>query len=214
MKIFQVYYKHEQLDSLDPAFSPYDNTANPHPELREWYTIKEIYTWAKQLELSMWGTVSWKFRQKTGITGEDFVKFIENNPGHDVYFINPAVINEAVFANSWEQGDIHHAGISQLANKFLTQIGYVDVDVKAMVLDRTRTSFSNYFVGTAEFWNRYIAFIDKIFIEADKDPKFKQSVFGTGTSNYAADRSLPNFIFIVERLLSIFIELDLRTLSR
>ena len=37
MKIFQLYYKPEQVANLDPAFVPYDNTANPKPELREWY---------------------------------------------------------------------------------------------------------------------------------------------------------------------------------
>ena len=35
-KIFQIYYKPELIAHCDPDFVPLDNTANPHPELREW----------------------------------------------------------------------------------------------------------------------------------------------------------------------------------
>jgi hypothetical protein len=36
MKIFQIYYKLELAQHCDPAFTPYDNTANPNPKLQEW----------------------------------------------------------------------------------------------------------------------------------------------------------------------------------
>jgi hypothetical protein len=208
MKIFQVYYKHEQLDSLDPSFTPYDNISNPRPELREWHAMEKIYEWNQQLNLDYWGVVSWRFHEKTGIKGSEFVDFIEANPGHELYFINPAIINEAVFANSWEQGDIHHPNISDIANAFLSKVGYEDVDVKYIVLDRTRTMYSNYFVGSRKFWDRYIEFVRKIFVFAEQDAEFKHQVFAPGLSNYARDSSLPNFIFLLERLISTFIELE------
>ena len=34
--IFQIYFKEELKEHLDPDFVPMDNTDNPHPELREW----------------------------------------------------------------------------------------------------------------------------------------------------------------------------------
>jgi hypothetical protein len=51
-------------------------------------------------------------------------------------------------------------------------------------------------------------FTRKLFSEADKDPEFKHQVFGQGLSNYAHDRSLPNFTFLIERLIPTYLELE------
>jgi hypothetical protein len=211
MKIFQIYYKPELAQHCDPAFTPYDNTANVGSELREWAVWERFYEDTKSgvlsEELDLWGLVSWKFKEKTNLNGEQFVDWIKANPGYDVYFVNPCIINEAVFLNSWEQGDIHHPNISNIGNSFLTKLGYEDVSVRDMVLDRNRTMFANYIVGTRKFWDEFMAFSNQLFTEAEKDPVFKHQVFGQGLSNYAHDKSLPNFTFLIERLVPTFIDL-------
>lgn len=206
-KVFQIYYKEEQLPTLDPAFVPYDNTSNLKPELREWYVWDKEYQRCVDDGLTHWGFVSAKFSSKTNISGQQFLDFIEANPGHDVYFINPCIANEALFLNGWEQGDIHHAGLSSTCNTFLEKIGFEGLDVKTLVLDRTRTMFASYIVGSKQFWSAYLDFTRKIFTEAETDAAFKQQVFGEGLSNYVHDRSLSNFAFLNERLISTFIEL-------
>lgn len=208
IKVFQIYYQQQQLNTLDPTFLPYDNTSNPNPALREWYIMEDLYTQQHDLQADYWGAVSWRFQEKTGITGKEFVDFVKANPGYDVYFVNPAIINEAVFANSWEQGDIHHPNISSIANTFLTKIGYTDVDVKSIVMDRTYAMYSNYFVASCEFWDRYVKFVRKIFTCAEEDAEFKHQVFAAGLSNYSRDANLSNFSFLVERLTSTFIEME------
>jgi hypothetical protein len=211
-KIFQIYYKPELKYQCDPAFTAYDNTANPRPELREWDVWDRFHqgmlSGVLSEELDMWGFVSWKFKEKTNLSGQQFVDFITANPGYDVYFVNPCIVNEAAFINSWEQGDIHHPNISAIGNSFLTKLGYEDVSVRDLVLDRTRTMFANYVVGTRDFWDRFMLFSNKLFTEAEKDPEFKTQVFGAGLSNYAHDKSLPNFTFLIERLIPTFIELE------
>ena len=137
-----------------------------------------------------------------------FVDYINANPGYDVYFVNPCLINEAVFANSWEQGDLHHPNISDIGNTFFAKLGYGDVDVKSMLLDRNRIMFANYVVGNRKFWDKFMEFSRKLFTEADKDPEFKHQVFGAGLSNYAHDKTLPNFTFLIERLIPTFLELE------
>jgi hypothetical protein len=134
--------------------------------------------------------------------------FINDNPGYDVYLFNPCIVNEAVFANSWEQGDMHHPNISAIGNKFLTKLGYEDVDVRGMLLDRDKTVFANYVVGNRKFWAKFMEFSRKLFTEAEKDSIFKDEVFGAGRSNYAHDKSLPNFTFLIERLIPTFLELE------
>ena len=207
-KIFQIYFKPELVTHCDPAFTPLDNTSNPRPELREWDVWDREHDNIVTQNLDYWGYVSWKFKEKTNLSGQQAMNFINENPGHDVYLFNPCIINEAVFANSWEQGDMHHPNISAIGNKFLTKLGYDDVDVKGMLLDRDKTVFANYVVGNQKFWDKFMEFSRKLFTEAEKDSIFKDEVFGAGRSNYAHDRSLPNFTFLIERLIPTFLELE------
>ena len=207
-KIFQIYFKPELKAHCDPAFTPLDNTDNPRPDLREWYVWDREYQTLAASDLDYWGFVSWKFKEKTNLTGDQVFDFINANPGQDVYLFNPCIVNEALFANSWEQGDIHHPNISDIGNTFLKKIGYEDIDVKAILLDRNSTVFANYVVGNKKFWAEFMEFSRKLFTEADKDPEFKIQVFGAGLSNYAHDKSLPNFTFLIERLIPTFIELS------
>jgi len=207
-KIFQIYFKPELKAHCDPAFTPLDNTANPRPELREWDVWDREYNSIVNQNLDYWGFVSWKFKEKTNLTGDQVFKFINDNPGYDVYLFNPCILNEAVFANSWEQGDYHHPNISAIGNSFLSKIGYADPDVKSLMLDRNKTVFANYIVGSRDFWAKFMPFTHKLFSEAEKDPVFKHQVFGEGLSNYAHDKSLPNFTFLIERLIPTYLELE------
>ena len=207
-KIFQIYFKPELKVHCDPAFEPLDNTANPRPELREWYNWDQEHDNRLAEGLDYWGYVSWKFKDKTNLSGEQVFDFITSNPGYDVYLLNPCIVNEACFANSWEQGDIYHPNISAIGNKFLAKLGYEDASVRDMVLDRNKTVYANYVVGSRDFWVRFMDFSRKLFTEAEKDSIFKDEVFGAGRSNYAHDASLPNFTFLIERLIPTFLELE------
>lgn len=207
MKIFQIYYDAAQLPNLDPAFEPYDNTSNLKPELREWYVWDKEYQNCVDAGLTHWGFVSAKFGEKTNLTGQQFIDFINANPGHEAYFVNPCIANEALFLNGWEQGDVHHPGLSAIGNTFLTKIGVSNLDIRTLVLDRTRTMFASYIVGSQNFWKQYLEFTRKLFTEAETDPDFKQQVFGDGLANYAHDKSLSNFAFLNERLISTFLDL-------
>jgi hypothetical protein len=208
IKIFQIYFKPELKTHCDPAFTPLDNTANPRPELREWDVWDREYNNIVNQGLDYWGFVSWKFKEKTNLSGQQVMDWIAANPGYDVYLLNPCILNEACFTNSWEQGDYYHPNISAIGNTFLKKIGYGDIDVKGMVLDRDRTVFANYIVGSRAFWDKFMTFTHKLFSEAEKDPEFKHQVFGEGLSNYAHDKSLPNFTFLIERLIPTYLELE------
>lgn len=208
IEIYQIYFKDELKEHLDPAFVPMSNIDNPRPHLREWCKWDREHDAILEKNLDYWGFVSWKFKQKMGISGDQALAFINNNPGYDVYLFNPCIANEALFANSWEQGDIHHPNISVIANSFLEKLGYDESDVKNVLLDRNKTVFANYVVGNRKFWIDFMEFSRKLFTEAEKDPVFHHQVFGAGLSNYAHDSSLPNFTFLIERLIPTFLELE------
>lgn len=207
-KIYQIYYEQSQVDKLDPDLIACSNVDNTHPELREYHVWRREHQRCQSDDCELYGYLSWRYKEKLGLTGKEILDWIDNNPGYDVYLINPCILNEAVFINSWEQGDIWHPNISVAGNTFLQKLGYKDYDVKSVVIDRNSNTYANYFVGTKKFWEDFMQFIGKMFSESEKDPEFHDMVFGTGRSNYARDPSLPNFTFLIERLLPTYIELE------
>ena len=206
IEIYQIYFKDELKEHLDPAFVPMSNIDNPRPHLREWCKWDREHDAILEKNLDYWGFVSWKFKQKTGLEGTQALDFIERNPGYDVYLFNPCIVNEAVFANSWQQGDIHHPNISDIGNKFLRKLGY-DYNVRDYIIDKRKNVFANYVVGNSKFWTGFMDFSRQLFTEADLDPVFKEEVFGAGRSNYAYDKTLPNFTFLIERLIPSYIDM-------
>jgi hypothetical protein len=42
-KIFQIYFDPAAKHRCDPAFTAYDNTANPNPKLQEWLVWDQFY---------------------------------------------------------------------------------------------------------------------------------------------------------------------------
>lgn len=208
IKIFQIYFKEELKEHCDPAFTPLSNVENPNPHLREWDVWNRHHEEMMASDIDYWGYVSWKFKQKINLTGQEVIHWIDQNPGYDVYLLNPCIINEAVWTNSWEQGDNHHPNISKIGNEFLIKCGYNNPDVNTLLIDRHSTVYANYVIGSKDWWDKFMTFSRRLFTEAEKDPVFNHYVFGEGLSNYAFDRSLPNFTFLIERLIPTFIVLE------
>ena len=80
-EIYQAYYRDTQAENLDPDFQSYNNTANPHPKWGEYWFFLNHYRNNAHTKADYSGIVSWRFGQKTGIAGRDFIEFIRQNPG-------------------------------------------------------------------------------------------------------------------------------------
>jgi hypothetical protein len=122
--INQIYYLPSQLPLLDPAFTPYDNTANENREFAEYHIFEKEYNAGKIANDALTGYVSWKFGDKTRLQGSQFLKFIAANPGYDVYFINPFPMQMKFFKNLWLQGEFYHPGILELSQRIFERAGY------------------------------------------------------------------------------------------
>jgi hypothetical protein len=155
ISIHQIYYDPAQRSALDPAFIPYDNTANPCPEWREYHVFRTVWLAGACRGDDVTGYVSWKFRAKTGIPGRAFVEFIAANPGHDVYFINPHRVEPRPFATIWQQAEVHHPGIVALAQRILAAVGF-ELDLMHLEQPPDQVLFCNYWAGTARFWDVYM----------------------------------------------------------
>jgi hypothetical protein len=149
----------------------------------------------------MTGFISWKFNQKTGITGQDFKTFILSNPGFDAYFINPFP-HQACFKNVWKQGDYFHPRLSQITDNLLKNAGY-QLELFSFENRMDTLCYCNYWVGSPLFWSRYIAFILPLYNYINERATKEE----LEAINVKADRVIaaPYTPFIFERMFSTFL---------
>lgn len=205
IRIHQIFYDDAQRSALDPAFIPYDNRANPRPEWREYYVFRTAWQTGLCRNGDVTGFLSWKFGSKTGLRGTDLLRFIERNPGHDVYFAHPARVEPRPFMNIWQQAEVHHPGIIGLAQRIFDSVG-VAIDLSAFEQPRTQVLFCNYWAGTRRFWEAYMAFCEPVYrhILEGLDEADRSLIWSR------ADREIdaPYAPFIMERMFSTLLAIS------
>ena len=82
-----LYKKNQKL--VDPAFVPLKIKDNSLSAWRELKHLVDIYDSGANLKAKYTGLFSPKFELKTHISGSEFIDFVNNKPGADVYIINP-----------------------------------------------------------------------------------------------------------------------------
>ena len=207
MKIYQAYMDVQQREYIGKDAIPYDASANSAPGTREYDLFKQLHAGtASRDSREPWGLVSWKFEHKSPVDFAGFHDFCQAAfaNGADCAFINPMIGNEAVYANTWEQG-VHcgHTGIEKVAC-FLEE--HLGIRV-ASVSDVNTFAFCNYFVANNRFRERYFSFIDQALqlldTEAERGTEVGQLYSGSG--QYARDATASMRIFVIERLFSSFL---------
>ena len=145
--IYQNYITEEDRQMLDPSFVPFDWRHNPTPELYEIAIFFDFFKSGRYKETDYVGVVSKKFFDKTKISGAKFIEFIRNNPGKDVYFINPFPQHAYFSFNVWQIGEIYHKGISSATQHLFNR---ANIPVKIDQLGRNNHNtllYCNYWVG-------------------------------------------------------------------
>jgi hypothetical protein len=177
---------------------------NVHPEWREFYLFTELFKSLNWVNSTYSGIVSPKFCLKTKVTIKEFKKFVIQNPGFDVYFVNPFPQMAYFNYNIWDHGEIFHPGIINLSQKLLNAVG-----IPWRLDDVARTSYDllcycNYWVGNEKFWIKYVGNIlnpIRLFIENNKDPELIRELFSLTIHT----NPTPMFPFIIERLFTTFL---------
>ena len=201
LAIYQIYYDEFSKKELFPFFIPYDNSK----VASKWYeygVFRQNFLNKKYKAFEYTGFVSWKFQGKTNISGREFIKFIENHSGYDVYFINPFQGNTYRFKNVWECGDFFHPGLMEIVDYIFRNLNY-NIDINKMVNSNQDTLYSNYWVGNEKWWNLYMEFCEPIysFIETSGDSFIHERILKEADSGNKA-----SFIpFIMERMFSTVI---------
>lgn len=205
VRIFQIYYRPEQLNDLDPAFDPYDNEGDDSP-LLEFNVFRKLARSASVKGADLWGALSWKFGEKTGLSGEQLRQVIAANPGYDVYYCNPFPELEGLYHNLWLQGETSHPNFLILCHEFFDAAGLPEEAINTLQ-PSSAFAASNYFVATPAFWRSYMSFVDHAIEEADRrmSSTAKAMIYSSAADHRGMHAAASYLPFIVERLFSVFL---------
>lgn len=201
LKIYQAYYKDEQLPHLDSVFTPYDNRVNAIPHLREYPFWKVLFGKHEDDELH-WGLVSWRWYEKTRIKPIELISWIEQNPGYDVYHIDPFLDVTATYINTWVQGERWHPGILNFCNILFPKIG-IKTRAEDLFFKSEHFATCNFFIGNSLFWKQWMHYVDSVLnVCFEHDTLYDYLYKNTVVYN---EQRITNFIFVIERLFSNFL---------
>ena len=206
LRIFQIYYETWQRELLDPNFIALDN-GKTTTELMEFAVFERLLKSEHVKDVQLWGALSWRFSERTGMTGAQLVKAIAAQPGKDLYFCDPVPVNEALFHNFWLQGETSHPQFLALCQAIFKVTGLPESELTGLQ-SSVLFSASNYYVGSPRFWMTYIPWVNQVLSAANKKlpPKIRDLMH----SKLADDRDLHKGCtyvpFIVERLLPVFLK--------
>lgn len=198
INLYQSFYNKDQIPHLDIDCIAFDNTKNEEPNLREYPLFKKIY----EIESSSqhhWGLISPRFEEKTLLKPKEFKTWIEQNPGFDVYYIDPFLDVSVSHQNLWTQGDIWHPGLYKYFERLVDILGK---SAKDIVYHPDDFITCNFFVGNKYFWNGYFNFVDFVIVLSKTDSVLHHYMFEHKITYNGGE--LTYFSFIVERLLSLY----------
>ncbi len=206
IRIFQIYYESWQRELLDPNFAALDNSKS-RSELLEFAVFEQLAKSEHVKGATLWGALSWRFSEKTGMTGADWVKAIQSNPGADVYYCNPFPHNEALFHNYWLQGETAHPHFVALS-RGVFQVADLPAEMITSLASSEQFSSANCFVATPKFWAAYLPWINQVMSMANKKlpPKVRDLLHSSQADARDLHKGATYVPFIVERLFPVFMQ--------
>lgn len=200
--IYQIYYDEATRDKVMPGFIPLDNLANERPDWFEFWVILNYLRTHTLDENALYGFISPKFMEKTGISSISVLETIRQAPPeYEVFLFSAGWDQICYFLNPWEQAEVWHPGLTDLTQQLLQQCS-IDVDLTSMVADSTCSVLSNYMVGTPRFWRTWQWFAEKIFHYLENGGPGSEALLGDTSYGLAINR-YPMKTFIQERLATL-----------
>lgn len=204
VRIFQISYNDEVAARRDPAFGVYDCRRDPAPDKREMHHMHAFWRAGHTGLADYTGLVSPKFGEKAKMDGAAFIRFVEENPGHDAYFINPYPQFATLSFNVWEHGEHFQPGMGAITDDLLRAAGHRfctgDIGRNAA----NTLLYCNFWVGNRRFWDRFMGFVEPMMAAIEANETLKARILRP-TSHYTPAVFYP---FVFERMFSTFLLLD------
>jgi len=202
LRIFQIYYEAWQRDLLDPSFATIDNS-QLKSELEEFLILERLAKSDYVKGAKLWGALSWRFAERTGMKSADWVAAIQADRGKDVYYCDPAPLNEALFHNLWMQGEMAHPNFLAVCAAFF-KATKLPTEMMSAIVPGEQYASANYFVGTPKFWSLYLPWVAGLLKLANKNMPPKERDLMHAKASEGPHKGMSLTPFIVERLFPIF----------
>jgi hypothetical protein len=198
IKAYQICYSPETMASVPEGFHALDYTDNSRPDWREFWPIRQFLLNNYLADDTLYGFLSPKFNQKTGLDFASISEFINSNyTNQDIVTFSPFWDLSSIFKNVYEQGDFFHTGLLKTINSFSNQ-HLSGFNLENSITHSQNTIFCNYFFAKKRFWLEWLNLANNLYNASDIDGGSLALDLNTLT-NYG-DKNLPVKIFIQERL--------------
>ena len=209
VRLLQNCIESKHFDEVQRGFEPLDFRHNPHPELREFQIFRELYERGEYLRSDVLGAVSIRFKAKSLFDGDHVRRWIESNPGYDVYIVNPNTQHPYIHKNHFQFSEntrdpLFTAKSQDVFDRIgiafdLFNIGHQTNDI---------LSASSYWFGTPDFWHAYMNDVVLPVLNAGRDVLGdKASAFLYEPQFYYGVAAHPcgSLPFLLERTVSLYL---------
>jgi len=203
---YELLYEDGQLPILGGEFLNYDTSDINQSEFRE------LLAFERFCQSDMWshhdlsGIFSPRFFDKTGISGEMLINFIDVNPNYDVYLFHPYPLELLVQNNFLDLAELEHPGIQKVLHVVWEKIFGEELPQIRLPHDRMVCCHCNYVIASPHFWSLYAKFVQSFMALLDSDVGNLLRETTPYTLTKTKDASLPMVVFVFERVLSHFIK--------
>lgn len=161
IKIYQIYFDKKQR--LDTYFSPVFNPlrSDDRAKYLETDIIAGLIEQGKHKEADYFGVVSYKFKDKTGLRGNDIDFYINKNEA-DIYSFfghTKAQYQEWKHVNLWERDKVWHPLLYDIGVKLFDKLGH---DIRTLEMP---VIYYNYWIARSEIVEEFYNEILKPSIE-------------------------------------------------
>lgn len=201
--IYQIFYDEQTKAQLDSGFIPLENIQPGRPDWYEYWPIRSTLLNGNFDDEDYLGFFSPRFSEKTNLSSIQVDACLASSKS-DVISFSPYFDFNALYPNSFHQGEAYHPGFLQLSQDVLRYLA-VELDLTEMVQDQTRIIFSNYFVAKFRFWKRWLELTERIFALCEAGDSTVAQRLNEATT-HRQTVSYPMKIFLIERLVSVLLE--------
>lgn len=200
-RIYQICYSPETMANVPEGFLVLDNLKNERADWREYWPIRQFLRSNHLSDDVLYGFLSPKFFEKTGLNYVDIQEFLKTNyRGQDIVTFSPFWDLSSIFKNVFEQGDFFHPGLTNACQAF-ADAHMAGLDLRNSITHSQNTIFCNYFLAKKDFWLNWLELGELLFDECeDNNTELAKTL--NNVTRYG-EKELPMKIFVQERLATI-----------
>ena len=206
IKAYQICYSPETMASVPEGFHALDYTDNSRPDWREFWPIRQFLLNNYLADDTLYGFLSPKFNQKTGLDFASISEFIHSNyTDQDIVTFSPFWDLCSIFKNVFEQGDFFHSELASVCQLFCHQFA-AGLNTQDAITHSQNTIFCNYFLAKKTFWIEWLNLGEKLFQCAEQNSS--PLAYELNKSTTYGIQQLPMKIFVQERIATIALLLN------